>query len=675
MVNIVSHHKLRKGQPHEAVANRFLLDKNSLAEILGVLILLPPIWITLKCIANLIQSPPTTASGYLWMVFIVFLRLFASSQQTIDTIWRLIYVRRPKQQNVRNDQPNHKPLSNGQPKRDGACNGQPRHAFSNGHPLPPRSLHQEDGTPLVDIIITTCREDPEMIMDTIVAACNIDYPNTRYRIVVADDGQDMKLRSKVVALHLKYENLFYFARDKPQRVELNPKAHNINNTLEWVQQSNVLGKSDFVAVLDCDMMPEPEFLVVLLSYMIEDPRIAMAVPPQNYYNIPVNDPLYQSMDVQNKLDEPARNRFGGAWCAGSGFLARHVAIDSIGGFPDESLCEDILCGFKLNGQGWRVVFVDQALQWGLMPDSIEAHIAQRRRWAVGSVQNAKALKFCFGRRVRSMSIAQRLAGFSYCFNPFGQYILQPVTLLLLPWSFAFGMSRVFYPDHEALKSLLFWNLVSQVIAFSKCQVEATFAPRHTLLQREFGQYWLRGIVAASVFTEALPKRLKFASRIGRLPFISSGSIKSDLAERSRHARPPLTRRLKIILLDRRYIANTILAVNAVSSFAVVLLNDLRQIRGSGSSPKMVLLSNSLSPVVEWQGQLSFFIPIIYAMFPPDVPQRRSMMKLDSDGVWRVQEGYRKVRQDGWGLLLELQAYASLVWGLVTFLWINCEVQR
>ena len=43
--------------------------------------------------------------------------------------------------------------------------------------------------PTVDVLITACGEDDDLILNTARAACNIDYPADRFRVIVLDDGE------------------------------------------------------------------------------------------------------------------------------------------------------------------------------------------------------------------------------------------------------------------------------------------------------------------------------------------------------------------------------------------------------------------------------------------------------------------------------------------------------
>jgi cellulose synthase/poly-beta-1,6-N-acetylglucosamine synthase-like glycosyltransferase len=79
-------------------------------------------------------------------------------------------------------------------------------------------------------------------------------------------------------------------------------------------------------------------------------------------------------------DEVFRDRLNAAWCPGSGFILRLEALLEVGGFPESSIAEDVLLGWILQGRGWRTVYVNERLQWGLQPDSLDGHIRQRIKW-------------------------------------------------------------------------------------------------------------------------------------------------------------------------------------------------------------------------------------------------------------------------------------------------------
>jgi hypothetical protein len=59
---------------------------------------------------------------------------------------------------------------------------------------------------------------------------------------------------------------------------------------------------------------------------------------------------------------------------------RRAALEEIGGFPTESLSEDVCCSAKMLGAGWKTCFIPESLQHGSVPESYNAHVKQRTRW-------------------------------------------------------------------------------------------------------------------------------------------------------------------------------------------------------------------------------------------------------------------------------------------------------
>ena len=313
-----------------------------------------------------------------------------------------------------------------------------------------------DDVPIVDILITCCNEDLDVILDTVRAACVLNYPQNRFRVFVCDDGSSAELETSVNALRADYNNLFYTARTKGPKRDY--KAGNLNHGLRfsrthprdsgahlnvssqgkhhyderfypvslreqpstselcsiyttsreaasgcssrldlpmiWSTEELMLQDSssdaasdvtattisDYVAGLDADMIPEPDWLRVVLPHLLNDPRIALACPPQTFYDIPVNDPLTQTMAHFAGITEVVNDALGHADCLGSGYVVRRSAIEQIGGFPVESLSEDVCCSATLLGAGWKTAFVQRPVQYGSVPESFLAHVKQRTRW-------------------------------------------------------------------------------------------------------------------------------------------------------------------------------------------------------------------------------------------------------------------------------------------------------
>lgn len=69
--------------------------------------------------------------------------------------------------------------------------------------------------PSIDVIITCCEEDDELTFNTALAACNIDYPADRFRVMILDDGNSKNLKSLVEDPRKQtFTNMYYFSRPK-----------------------------------------------------------------------------------------------------------------------------------------------------------------------------------------------------------------------------------------------------------------------------------------------------------------------------------------------------------------------------------------------------------------------------------------------------------------------------
>ena len=92
-----------------------------------------------------------------------------------------------------------------------------------------------------------------MIMDTVRATCDQDYPMERFRVTVLDDGNSVKLRQLVHEARKMWPNLMYMSRERRPGVPHHFKAGNLNYGLEQITFLPG-GSGEFVAALDADMV-------------------------------------------------------------------------------------------------------------------------------------------------------------------------------------------------------------------------------------------------------------------------------------------------------------------------------------------------------------------------------------------------------------------------------------
>ena len=150
-------------------------------------------------------------------------------------------------------------------------------------------------------------------MNTVRAACVLDYPSEQYRIIVLDDGHSDHVYDGVNSLIREkgYRNLHYTSRNV--EIKVHSRAANLNFGLEYAATLEP-GLSDFIAVLDIDMIPLPYWLRAMLPYIVRDEKVALANPAQRFYNIPNRDPFVQNVDFVFDGMETIKDCVSASWC-------------------------------------------------------------------------------------------------------------------------------------------------------------------------------------------------------------------------------------------------------------------------------------------------------------------------------------------------------------------------
>jgi cellulose synthase/poly-beta-1,6-N-acetylglucosamine synthase-like glycosyltransferase len=133
--------------------------------------------------------------------------------------------------------------------------------------------------PTVDVLITTCGEPVDIIIDTVRSTCYLDYPKSRYRIIICDDASDSELKQQVIDLSGEHPNLYYHARIKGQ--VHNFKAGNLQSGIDF---SCTLpgGPGELIATLDSDMIPARQWLRAMIPHLLYDKNLALCGTPQVY---------------------------------------------------------------------------------------------------------------------------------------------------------------------------------------------------------------------------------------------------------------------------------------------------------------------------------------------------------------------------------------------------------
>lgn len=137
--------------------------------------------------------------------------------------------------------------------------------------------------PTIDVLVTCCGEEVDVILDTVTAAAAQNYPSKCYRVLVLDDGHDDELRRRIANLRpwLKERGLAsveYLSRRVQKGTRSFFKAGNLNHGINVASEG--CHPSEYFAGLDCDMIAEPDWLRKCIGHMLLHDKIGMVVSPQ-----------------------------------------------------------------------------------------------------------------------------------------------------------------------------------------------------------------------------------------------------------------------------------------------------------------------------------------------------------------------------------------------------------
>ncbi|MDA8215082.1 MAG: glycosyltransferase [Nitrospiraceae bacterium] len=270
----------------------------------------------------------------------------------------------------------------------------------------------------VDVFIPTLNEDAELLRKTVLGCLNMNYPHKTY---ILDDGRRPAVESLAREL-----GCGYIARN----VNRDAKAGNLNHALGRTD-------GDFIAVFDADHVPQPDFLERLLGYF-RDEKVAFVQTPQDFYNIDSfqhrltkGKKLWSEQSLFYSLIQTGKDRWNATYFCGSCAILRRKALEDAGGFATGTVTEDLHTSIKLHARGWKSIYHNESLAYGIAAPVLYPFQKQRLRWGQGAMQVLIKDNPLF---IKGLAIAQRvcyLASMTTYFDGFQKaiYYFSPIIIL------------------------------------------------------------------------------------------------------------------------------------------------------------------------------------------------------------------------------------------------------
>jgi cellulose synthase/poly-beta-1,6-N-acetylglucosamine synthase-like glycosyltransferase len=242
--------------------------------------------------------------------------------------------------------------------------------------FPPHSS-PNDYWPKVSIHVPAHSEPPEMVIETLTALRNLDYPT--YEVIMVDDNTDEdKLWHPVVEYCHRAGIKVFHLQNYPGF-----KSGALNFAL-----AQTAPDVEIIAVVDSDYVVEPGFLRATVPYF-HNPRLAFLQTPQAFRNRDESLFTHYSALAQRfffEISMRSRNEQNAIIFCGTMGLIRKRVLERIGGWGEWCITEDAEASLRILRKGYESAYINRPYGYGLLPTTFEDTKKQRFRWAFGGIQ-------------------------------------------------------------------------------------------------------------------------------------------------------------------------------------------------------------------------------------------------------------------------------------------------
>jgi exo-beta-1,3-glucanase (GH17 family)/cellulose synthase/poly-beta-1,6-N-acetylglucosamine synthase-like glycosyltransferase len=247
-------------------------------------------------------------------------------------------------------------------------------------------------SPRVCIQVPCYNEPPAMVIGTLDALAKLDYEN--FDVIVLDNNTPDEATWRPVEAHCATlgSRFRFYHMDNVKGF----KAGALNEAIKLTDP-----KTEHIAVIDSDYQVEPFWLRRALPFFAS-PQIALVQGTQDYRD--GRESLFKAMCFEEyrgffHIGMVERNEHDAIIQHGTMTIVRKTALEEVGGWAEWCITEDTELGLRLFEIGYSAAYIPQSMGRGLIPDTLDAFMMQRYRWAYGAMQILKrhAGSFFLGR--------------------------------------------------------------------------------------------------------------------------------------------------------------------------------------------------------------------------------------------------------------------------------------
>ncbi len=264
------------------------------------------------------------------------------------------------------------------------------------------------------------------VVSRLIDACaKLDYPSEQLQIHVLDDSTDA---TSAIA-----KNRAAFWRNRGVDVKVLHRRERHGFKAGALKKGLTEATGEFIAVFDADFVPLPDFLKRTIPTFLDESRKRIGFVQARWTHL--NDgysALTRSqalaLDGHFVVEQAARHAIGLSFgFNGSAGVWRKACIEdpAVGGWQDDTLCEDLDLSYRAQLAGWRGVYLDDVEAPAELPPQLLAFKRQQFRWAKGSVATLRKLAGSVWKG--GWPTWKRTAAFVHL----GGYLIHPLLLVLL----------------------------------------------------------------------------------------------------------------------------------------------------------------------------------------------------------------------------------------------------
>ncbi|MEN8189709.1 MAG: poly-beta-1,6-N-acetyl-D-glucosamine synthase [Thermodesulfobacteriota bacterium] len=233
-------------------------------------------------------------------------------------------------------------------------------------------------SPMISVLVP-CHNESGQIEETIAELDKTRYPRDLFEVIAINDGStdDTAELLDNLAERFSFLKVVHLAENKGKALALKSGA--------------LLASGEFLICIDGDALLEPNAVAWLVERLQLRPKVGAVTGNPRIRN---RTTLLGKLQVGEfttiiGLIKRTQMNYGKIFTI-SGVVAgfRKKALQEVGYWSPEMITDDIDITWKLQKNGWFVLYEPNGISWILMPETLKGLWRQRLRWAQGAAECA-----------------------------------------------------------------------------------------------------------------------------------------------------------------------------------------------------------------------------------------------------------------------------------------------